>query len=139
MKAVLDSCVIYPTVMREVLLGVAEAGGYTPLWSPRIIEEWRRAVALISSATNEEMTDPEIPHEALLYRLFHEDGVRVTEPRALSFGCGCTERARAMLENMNKDQAADLVENGRIVVTCQFCNRTQVFDTEDLSAMGIEA
>lgn len=45
MKAVLDSCVIYPTVMREMLLGVAEAGGYTPLWSPRIIEEWRRAAA----------------------------------------------------------------------------------------------
>nr|WP_274705520.1 PIN domain-containing protein [Salipiger pentaromativorans] len=39
----LDTCVLYPTVMREVLLGVARAGAYTPLWSARILEEWARA------------------------------------------------------------------------------------------------
>lgn len=38
----LDTCVLYPTVMRAVLLGVARAGLYTPLWSARIVEEWRR-------------------------------------------------------------------------------------------------
>ncbi|WP_317054463.1 RSP_2648 family PIN domain-containing protein [Roseovarius rhodophyticola] len=43
MRAVLDTCVIYPTVMREMLLSVAGAGAYTPLWSARIIEEWQRA------------------------------------------------------------------------------------------------
>ncbi|SPJ29600.1 RSP_2648 family PIN domain-containing protein [Falsiruegeria mediterranea] len=43
MKAVLDTCVIYPTVMREMLLGAAKAGFYTPLWSARILEEWARA------------------------------------------------------------------------------------------------
>ena len=43
MKAVLDTCVIYPTVMREVLLSAARAGFFTPLWSARILEEWRRA------------------------------------------------------------------------------------------------
>ncbi len=45
MKALLDTCVIYPTVMREMLLGVAKAGGFQPLWSARIIEEWQRAAA----------------------------------------------------------------------------------------------
>ncbi|HCQ65943.1 MAG TPA: PIN domain-containing protein [Rhodobacteraceae bacterium] len=45
MKALLDACVLYPTVMREVLLGVAAAGLYEPLWSPRILEEWARAAA----------------------------------------------------------------------------------------------
>ncbi len=45
MKALLDACVLYPTVMREMLLGVAAAGLYRPLWSPRILEEWARAAA----------------------------------------------------------------------------------------------
>lgn len=43
MKAVLDTCVIYPTVMREMLLGAAELGHFTPIWSARILEEWARA------------------------------------------------------------------------------------------------
>jgi len=42
-KIVLDTCVIYPTVMREMLLGVARLGHFTPLWSARILEEWARA------------------------------------------------------------------------------------------------
>jgi len=44
-KLVLDACVLYPTVMREVLLGAAVAGFYQPLWSDRILEEWARAAA----------------------------------------------------------------------------------------------
>lgn len=43
MKLLLDTCVIYPTVMREMLLGAARLGHFTPLWSARIIEEWTRA------------------------------------------------------------------------------------------------
>ncbi len=43
MKAVLDACVLYPTVLREILIGVAGQGLYTPLWSARILEEWARA------------------------------------------------------------------------------------------------
>lgn len=50
MKLVLDTCVLYPTVMREVLLGAARAGLYTPLWSARILEEWRRAAGKLGPA-----------------------------------------------------------------------------------------
>ncbi|MFO6464005.1 RSP_2648 family PIN domain-containing protein [Jannaschia sp. KMU-145] len=43
MKVFLDACVLYPTVLREILVGVARAGLYQPLWSPRVLEEWARA------------------------------------------------------------------------------------------------
>lgn len=43
MKVLLDACVLYPTVLREILIGVAGEGLYTPLWSERILEEWARA------------------------------------------------------------------------------------------------
>ncbi len=42
MRALLDTCVLYPPVMREVLLAVARQGLYQPLWSPRILGEWQR-------------------------------------------------------------------------------------------------
>lgn len=47
MKLLLDTCVLYPTVMREMLLGAAKIAGWTPLWSERILEEWARAARKI--------------------------------------------------------------------------------------------
>ncbi len=44
---VLDTCVLYPTFLRSVLLAVAEAGFFRPLWSPRILEEWAKVAARI--------------------------------------------------------------------------------------------
>lgn len=47
MRVLIDACVLYPTVMREVVLGVAEKGLFEPRWSPRILEEWARAARKI--------------------------------------------------------------------------------------------
>lgn len=43
MRAVLDACVLFPPVMREMLIGAAALGGFAPVWSERILEEWARA------------------------------------------------------------------------------------------------
>ena len=47
MRIVIDTCVLYPTVMREMVLGVAETGAFQPVWSERILEEWARAARKI--------------------------------------------------------------------------------------------
>ncbi|WP_339766398.1 PIN domain-containing protein [uncultured Pseudosulfitobacter sp.] len=49
MKILIDACVLYPTVMREMVLGVASAGVFEPQWSPRLLEEWARAAARLGS------------------------------------------------------------------------------------------
>ncbi|MFB9149466.1 RSP_2648 family PIN domain-containing protein [Roseovarius ramblicola] len=49
MRVLLDTCVIYPTVMREMILGVAWAGAFAPLWSERIIGEWLHAAAKLGA------------------------------------------------------------------------------------------
>jgi predicted nucleic acid-binding protein len=49
MRVLIDACVLYPTVLREIVLGVAAAGEFTPLWSPRILEEWARAAARLGA------------------------------------------------------------------------------------------
>lgn len=43
MRVVIDTCVLFPTVMREMVLGVAATGAFEPIWSARILEEWARA------------------------------------------------------------------------------------------------
>ncbi len=45
MKVLIDACVLFPTVLRELVLDYAATGAFAPLWSARILEEWRRAAA----------------------------------------------------------------------------------------------
>jgi hypothetical protein len=49
MRLVLDACVLYPTVLREILMGAAGAGAFTPLWSARILAEWQHAAARLGA------------------------------------------------------------------------------------------
>ena len=45
MRVVIDACVLFPTLLRELVVSFAAAGAFTPLWSARILEEWRRAAS----------------------------------------------------------------------------------------------
>ncbi len=60
MIAVLDACVLYPTVLRQILLGCAERGLFTPIWSERLLEEWRRAARRNGGEADAAMADAEI-------------------------------------------------------------------------------
>jgi predicted nucleic acid-binding protein len=49
MRVLIDACVLYPTVLREIVLGLAARGAFEPLWSARILEEWARAAAKLGA------------------------------------------------------------------------------------------
>lgn len=57
---VLDACALYPTVLREILLGAAEAGLFRPVWSPRILEEWRRTALRLGGPADAALAEGEM-------------------------------------------------------------------------------
>jgi len=85
-------------------------------------DNWRRAVTLLSSVTAEEMLDTELDVPELLFRLYHEDGVRVFKPKPLRHTCRCSRQKVAMtLVSFPREEIEDMAENGTVVVTCEFC------------------
>ena len=96
-------------------------------------EAWNRALAFLGSVRPGELTDPTLEGETLLYRLFHEDGVRVTTTQHLRHACQCSEdRLRTVLLSLSADELADCFVDGRVSSTCEFCNTTYAFTPEDL-------
>jgi molecular chaperone Hsp33 len=99
-------------------------------------EGWRRAVIMMGASTTGELLDPRLHPHRLLYRLFHEDGVRVYGPVELSAGCRCSrERVERTLRAFPRADIADMKIDGKVVVTCEFCSTDYVFDDEDLEAL----
>ena len=95
-------------------------------------DAWARVCALTETLGAEEMlaTRP----EDLLYRLYHEETVRLFEPRELAFGCGCSrERVEAVLRSLGRDEveAALAARDGEIEVICEFCASRYTFDAVD--------
>jgi len=96
-------------------------------------DPWRRNMMLMATGTDGEMLDPELAPRRYLYRLFHEEGLRVTPPRRLSRGCRCSEkRILNVLHQLPPEELVDLSINGAIEVTCEFCNALYLFDPETL-------
>lgn len=96
-------------------------------------DAWPRVLQLTATLGATELLHS-APHE-LLYRLYHEESVRLFEPRPLAFGCSCSrERVAAMLRSLGRvELEATLVEqHGRIEVTCEFCAERYEFDRVDV-------
>jgi len=99
-------------------------------------EAWRRAVILMNSVTGEELLDRNLAPSDLLFRLFHEDGVRIFSPQDLTFGCRCSRRRAArILASLPREEIETLFVDGEITVTCQFCNTTEAFDRDEIEAL----
>lgn len=98
-------------------------------------DDWRRAMILMDSATDAELLSPELEPNGLLFRLFHEDGVRVYTPQSLRDGCRCSrERVVRVLHALSQDDMGDLkADDGKVHVTCEFCTTDYVFDDSQLA------
>ena len=99
-------------------------------------EAWDNARALLSTVADDELVDPTLSPEALLFRLFHEDGVRLLPGKPLAAQCRCSqERVEGMMRSFDKAAVAEMVEpDGMIHVTCEFCSRTYFVSPEGVDA-----
>jgi len=98
-------------------------------------EAWVEGQALVSTVEDLELIDPALSSERLLYRLFHEPGVRVFQAGDVHAECSCSRDAvEAMLRSFSQDDRDHMVEDGRISVTCEFCSANYQFAPADVGA-----
>ncbi|MCJ2079575.1 Hsp33 family molecular chaperone [Methylobacterium sp. E-016] len=99
-------------------------------------DAWVEARALVGTVEDHELVDPAVSSERLLYRLFHERGVRVFEAQAVHEQCRCSrERVMCMIRSFSPEERREMVaDDGRVVITCEFCSRRYDLDPAEVEA-----
>jgi molecular chaperone Hsp33 len=107
-----------------VLERVAGEGGIGPDQDQAAQDDaWVTALALAATVRQDELLDDTLPSERLLHRLFHAEGLAVDRPRALAYGCRCSRAKLAgVLEGFGTADLDEMVQDGAITMTCEFCN-----------------
>lgn len=96
-------------------------------------EAWDMSKALMGTLKDEELLDPDLGSERLLYRLFHEQGVRMDIPTDVRAQCSCSRaRLLASIKTFEMAQRQDMFEDGKITASCEFCATDYVFTPEDV-------
>jgi molecular chaperone Hsp33 len=114
-------------------LDPGDAPGGLKLATPPAADAWIEAEALLATIEDHELVDPAVSSERLLYRLFHEQGVKVFPAQGVHDACRCSnERIKAMLDRFTPRERRDMTgDNGLIGVTCEFCSTYRAFDPAD--------
>ncbi len=100
-------------------------------------EAWVEGRSLVATIDDIELIDPSLSSERLAYRLFHEHGVRVFRAAPVRAQCSCSRQTVAtMLQSFSESDRDDMVENGKITVTCEFCSSTYLFAPDEIAAGG---
>lgn len=100
---------------------------------------WQHAMALADTLKTEELLG--LDNETLLHRLYHQDPLRLFDPRALLFRCSCSRErsSRALISLGQADAQALLLEHGgHVEIDCQFCNERYLFDAADVLQLFID-
>ncbi len=98
-------------------------------------DAWAEARSLVETIDADELTDPQVGTERLLYRLFHERGVRVYEPKAVYDRCSCSrDKLKGVLKGFTAEEIDASQDNGEIAVTCEFCSTTYRFEVSEIEA-----
>ena len=115
-----------------------DPGDAPPGTEPHLLREddaWVEGRSLVATVGDIELIDPEMSSERLAYRLFHERGVRGFRHASVRAQCSCSRgNVEAMLKSFSHRDRDDMVENGKITVTCEFCSSTYVFAPADIAA-----
>lgn len=99
-------------------------------------EDWNRASLLFDTLSDEELVDPALAADRLLYRLFHQERARMGEPTRLKDRCSCREeRLTTVMKQFPPEELQELVEpDGFLHARCQFCARTYLIEPQKLGA-----
>lgn len=96
-------------------------------------DQWEHLKMLSATIKRQELLDPQLGLKDLLYRLYHEDGVRVFDEIPMQRNCKCSEDyLRSVLKTFSVDQQDEMVVDGQITMNCAFCNKDFFFDPEAL-------
>ena len=83
--------------------------------------------------SDEEVLDPDLASDQLLYRLFHELGVHRAKPEAIAALCSCSrDRLLATLKTFEKSARAEMLQDGEVSANCEFCASNYVFPASEL-------
>lgn len=98
--------------------------------------DFDHARALFETLGDDELVDPGITSGRLLYRLFHEDGVRLETQRAVASYCGCNaERLTELLSTFPSEDLEHMSRaDGTISMTCEYCKREWVISAVEIDA-----
>lgn len=99
-------------------------------------DDWRRTMILLDSCTEDELLSEDIDANELLFRLFHEEGIRVYDRKNVEKGCRCSkERVETILKGMSMEDIEYMDKAGIVSMTCEFCSYTYEYKTEDVKNM----
>ena len=97
-------------------------------------DHWAEAKAMVETIDADELTDPTVGTERLLFRLFHERGVRVYPPQQVFDRCSCSrEKLKGVLSGLSREEIEESADaENEIAVTCEFCSTTYRFEAAEV-------